>query len=160
MFSDYAIHDTYSHILFSLYYAILAIESCLRKNCNVSLFIICVWFNKYSFVKTMWLIYVPFATYARCAHLAFWHPSISWSGYRLLLQTFIHCVKRWFLDKWCVTAADIFFLKQIWSSSVKVDSVTGDAAEVTFVEYGNSAVCALGQLQPWDALIGEDGQLM
>ena len=53
-----------------------------------------------------------------------------------------------------------FFLKQVSSSSVKVDSVTGDAAEVTFVEYGNSAVCALGQLQPWDALIGEDGQLM
>ena len=57
-----------------------------------------------------------------------------------------------------VSVTDIF-LKQVSSSSVKVDSVTGDAAEVTFVEYGNSAVCALGQLQPWDALIGEDGQL-
>jgi len=33
-------------------------------------------------------------------------------------------------------------------------------AEVTFVEYGNSAACALCDLQPWDALIGEDGQLM
>ena len=57
-----------------------------------------------------------------------------------------------------VSVTDIF-LKQVSSSSVKVDSVNGDAAEVTFVEYGNSAVCALGQLQPWDALIGEDGQL-
>ena len=43
---------------------------------------------------------------------------------------------------------------------LKVDAVTVDAAEVTFVEYGNSATCALGQLQPWDALIDEDGQLV
>ena len=43
---------------------------------------------------------------------------------------------------------------------LKVDAVTGDAAEVTFVEYGNSATCTLGQLQPWDALIDEDGQLV
>jgi len=42
----------------------------------------------------------------------------------------------------------------------QVDAVTGDAAEVTFVEYGNSATCALGQLQPWDALIDEGGQLV
>ena len=44
--------------------------------------------------------------------------------------------------------------------SLKVDAITGDAAEVTFVEYGNSATCALNHLQPWDALIGEDGQLV
>ena len=46
------------------------------------------------------------------------------------------------------------------SISLKVDAVTGDMTEVTFVEYGNSATCALGHLQPWDALIGEDGQLV
>ena len=56
---------------------------------------------------------------------------------------------------------DLILLQQVSTSiSLKVDAVTGDTAEVTFVEYGNSATCALDHLQPWDALIGEDGLLI
>ena len=39
---------------------------------------------------------------------------------------------------------------------LKIDVVYGDTVEVTFVEYGNSATCLLGDLQPKEALISED----
>ena len=75
------------------------------------------------------------------------------------------CVARWEEEQdgdgfWYRAQVGEGLLFEFCHPLLKVDAVTGDAAEVTFVEYGNSATCALGQLHPWDALIGEDGQLI
>ena len=43
---------------------------------------------------------------------------------------------------------------------LEIDVVYGDTVEVTFVEYGNSATCLLGDLRPKEAMISEDGHLM